>query len=156
MNKKYKAHFDIKKFATVFLCFAFIIGYAQNTRYRFDNLTNEQGLADRIVNVIIQDAQGYMWMGSQLEGLTKYDGYSCTVYTHRPSDNYSLSDNAVSALCLDDDGFLWVGTHKGLNRYDAQNNRFDVFLHNANEANSICSNEIVSQDCALINSTRLA
>jgi ligand-binding sensor domain-containing protein len=129
--------------ATILLCIPFCIAHAQNINYQFENITNEQGLADRLINTIIQDAQGYIWIGSN-EGLTKYDGYSCVVYRHKTNDNYSLSDNEIYALCLDKEGVLWIGTHKGLNRYDVLHDRFDVFLHNSSDVNTPGGNEIFS------------
>lgn len=128
---------------TVCLSLLFYFSNAQYSSYRFENLTSEQGLADRLINTIIQDAQGYIWFGSN-EGLTKYDGYNCIVYRHKNNDKYSLSDNEVYALCLDKEGVLWVGTHKGLNRYNAKDDRFDVFLHDNNSKNTIGGNEVFS------------
>lgn len=134
------------------ICFAFTTsaclctgntGHGQNNDYQFENITSAQGLAERLVNTIIQDVQGFMWFGSS-EGLTKYDGYNCAVYRHKTNDRHSLSDNEVHTLCIDKDGTLWIGTHKGLNRYDVQNNRFDVFLHDSTDDNSIGGNEIFS------------
>jgi ligand-binding sensor domain-containing protein len=56
----------------------------------------------------------------------------------------SLSDNEVYALCIDGAGSLWIGTRNGLNRYDAQNNRFETFLHDSADENSLAANEIFS------------
>jgi ligand-binding sensor domain-containing protein/two-component sensor histidine kinase len=127
--------------AIVMLCIAYS-GYTQ-TDYSFENLTVEQGLADRLINAVTRDAQGYIWIASN-EGLTKYDGYTCTVYRHKANDRHSLSDNEVYTLCTDNEGTLWAGTQKGLNRYDAQNNQFDVFRHDSSNDNSITGDEIFS------------
>ena len=116
--------------------------FAQPTTYRFENITDEQGLADRVVNAIIQDTRGFIWIAS-IDGLTRYDGYNCVVYKHRSNDPYSLSDNQVNALCNDGDGFLWIGTRNGLSRYDGEYDRFENFLHDDNE-NSLAANEIFS------------
>ena len=70
--------------------------FAQPTAYRVENITDEQGLADRVVNAIIQDRRGFIWIAS-IDGLTRYDGYNCVVYKHRSNDPYSLSDNEVNA-----------------------------------------------------------
>src|ERR1043166_578337 len=91
----------------------FVTAYCQSTSYRFENITSEQGLADRMINAIMQDGQGYIWFGSE-EGLTKYDGYSCTVYRHRINDPYSIADNEILSLCTDKEGVLWIGTPHGL------------------------------------------
>lgn len=109
----------------------------------FENITSARGPANRNVNAIIQDAQGYIWFGSD-EGLTRYDGYNSILYKHENDDPYSLSANSVFTLCTDGKGSLWVGTANGLNRFDADKNRFDVFLHDDNNKNSIAANSIMS------------
>jgi ligand-binding sensor domain-containing protein len=70
----------------------FIIGFSfpsfgQRSGYRFENVTSEQGVADRLVNAIAQDALGFIWIAS-VDGLTRYDGYNAVVYRHRSNDPY--------------------------------------------------------------------
>ena len=66
------------------------------------------------------------------------------MYRHQTNNPYSLSDDEVYALCTDGNGDLWVGTRNGLNRYDAQHDRFETFLHNDADNNSPAANEIFS------------
>jgi ligand-binding sensor domain-containing protein/two-component sensor histidine kinase len=126
-------------FVTGFSCHSF----CQQSAYRFENITNAQGLADRIINAITQDAGGFIWIAS-IDGLTKYDGYNAIVYRHQSNNPWSLSDNEVYALCTDGEGILWIGTRNGLNRYDAEHDRFETFLHNNADRNSLAANEIFS------------
>jgi ligand-binding sensor domain-containing protein/two-component sensor histidine kinase len=107
----------------------------------FENITSKEGLADRVVNTIIQDSQGFIWIGSG-EGLTRYDGYSCVSYRHRTDNPYSISDNEINAMCVDNEGALWIGTSNGLNKYDAGNDRFERFLHDSSNYNSLSANEV--------------
>ncbi len=117
--------------------------FGQVSAYRFENITNEQGIADRVINAITQDAQGFIWIAS-IDGLTRYDGYNAIIYRHQTNNPYSVSDDEVYALCTDDDGFLWIGTRNGLNRYDAKHDRFETFLHDSTDAGSLAANEIFS------------
>lgn len=128
-------------FGIVFICNSCITAHSQNSDFRFENITSRDGLADRTVNTIIQDAKGFIWIGSG-EGLTRYDGYSCVVYRHISGNPESLSDNQVYALCIDGEGALWIGTRNGLNRYDAQNDRFEKFYYNSSDDNSLSGNQI--------------
>lgn len=134
-----------KKILLLYVCVFFInnICLSQSSGFRFENITNEQGIADRVINAIIQDAQGFIWIAS-IDGLTRYDGYNAIVYRHKNNDANSLSDNEVYALCTDGDGYLWIGTRNGLNRYDAYHDRFDTFLHDSADEHSLASNEIFS------------
>ena len=67
---------------------------------RFRHITLEDGLAQSSVNAIEQDAQGYIWIGTQ-DGLQRYDGYDFLTYRHDIGDPASLADNDVNALAVD-------------------------------------------------------
>ena len=43
---------------------------------------------------IAQDHQGYMWFGSQLGGLLRYDGSTFTSITNNPQNPNSLAGNS--------------------------------------------------------------
>jgi signal transduction histidine kinase/ligand-binding sensor domain-containing protein len=94
----------------------------------FERISVEHGLSHSTVNCILQDSKGFMWFGTD-DGLTRYDGYSFTVYRHDPDDPRSLSHNQVWSLFEDASGVLWVGTYGGgLNRFDrtGQFTRYDA------------------------------
>ena len=138
--------FILKKKLSVFLiafsvCILYSYAHAQNITYRFENITSGEGLAGSTVNAIIQDALGFIWIGSE-EGLTRLDGYSCLTYRHESGSAHSLSDNEVYAMCTDGKGDLWIGTRHGLNRYDIRNDRFETFFHDSSDTNSLAHNEI--------------
>ena len=84
---------------------------------RFSQLAVEDGLPQESVIAIAQDAQGFIWLGTQT-GLARYDGYEFTVYRHDRDDPCSLSDNWIQELLLDRKGRLWVGTRVGVDRFD--------------------------------------
>lgn len=60
----------------------------------FRRLTLDDGLSQSSINCIAQDAQGFMWFGTQ-DGLNRYDGYEFQVYRNDPADPFSLSSNSV-------------------------------------------------------------
>src|SRR6516162_9352157 len=87
MNMAYKT----RLLATVlFICVSIETG-AQNNALRFEHLGTEQGLSSNAVTSILQDREGYIWIGTQDGGLNKYDGYTFTSYTFDPLDSNSLS-----------------------------------------------------------------
>jgi PAS domain S-box-containing protein len=90
---------------------------------RFERLGLEDGLSQGCVNAILQDSQGFLWIGTQ-DGLNKYDGYSFTVYRHDPTDPASLSGNTIYAILEDTAGDLWLGTPQGLDRFEKRSNQF--------------------------------
>lgn len=64
--------------------------------------------ADQGVNVLLNDADGALWIGTW-NGLIKYQDGKQTLY----SSAQGLSDNNVSSLIEDREGDLWIGTVGG-------------------------------------------
>jgi signal transduction histidine kinase/ligand-binding sensor domain-containing protein/DNA-binding response OmpR family regulator len=90
---------------------------------RFEHLSVDQGLAQESVLAIAQDAEGFMWFGSQ-GGLSRFDGYRFVNYRSSTSDPRSLVNNWVRVLHVDRRGRMWVGTDGGLDRYDPATRSF--------------------------------
>ncbi len=103
---------------------------AQSSTIRFERLTVEHGLSQNAILSIAQDAQGFLWFGTE-DGLNKYDGYQFVVYESDPDDAASLIDNFISVLYVTRDGELWVGTRSGLDRHDRDTGGF---IHYPTEA----------------------
>ncbi len=91
----------------------------------FARLGVEQGLSQNTVQVILQDATGFLWFGTE-EGLNRYDGYSLRVFKHDPRRPGTLPDNTVTALHADRAGRFWVGTDSGLSLFDRGSETFVV------------------------------
>ncbi|WP_158522868.1 two-component regulator propeller domain-containing protein [Geofilum rhodophaeum] len=83
----------------------------------FLNLTTREGLNSNVTNSIVQDAYGFIWIGTQ-EGLCRFDGYNMK-YFRSSSGSASLSSDNISCLLLEGDR-LWVGTWDGLNVIDVK------------------------------------
>jgi ligand-binding sensor domain-containing protein/DNA-binding CsgD family transcriptional regulator len=99
----------------------------------FDHLTIEEGLSHNTVFDIIQDFNGYIWIGTQ-NGLNKYDGYSFEVYRSNGSkeDHTGFVGKAALSLFEDREGNLWVGTRRqGVN---IRRKGSDRFVNLQNEA----------------------
>jgi len=74
----------------------------------FTRLMVSDGLAENTVRAVVQDRDGFIWVGTQ-DGLDKYDGYNFTVLRHDPQRTDSLSANVIHSLAADH-GTLWIGT----------------------------------------------
>ncbi len=78
--------------------------------YYFQRIGSERGLAQNSVTALAQDAQGFVWVGTQ-GGLHRYDGQRYTLYRHDPRDPASLPDSYITALATQDGRALWIGTY---------------------------------------------
>lgn len=87
---------------------ALLPGPAPAQNFNLSKFTNAQGLTQNYVYSLLQDDQGFLWIG-MAEGLSRYDGIRFTNYSVRDS----LADNFVSKLLIDTDGHLWCGHGNG-------------------------------------------
>lgn len=79
------------------------------------NLQN--GLPSQSIASIVQDNNGYIWLGTQF-GVSRFDGHKFTNLTTQ-NTNF-LQSNAVHKLIIDKHGMLWIGTRRGLHRLNPQ------------------------------------
>ena len=96
----------------------------------FESVTPDQGLADPVIYCFAQDPQGYIWIGTK-GGLTRYDGYRFTTYTHTAGDTTSLSHSRINCLMADGDT-IYIGTDRGLNLYDIRTGKIRQLLNTQN------------------------
>jgi len=110
---------------------------ASSRNLRFTHLSVADGLSHADVRAIVQDSQGFMWFGTWLGGLNRYDGYTFKVYKHNDHDDRSLSSDSIWGLYVDRTGVLWVGTNEGVDRYDRDTDSFVHYRHRADDPNSL-------------------
>jgi CheY-like chemotaxis protein len=106
---------------------------AQRPNLKFEHITIEQGLSQNSALRVIQDRQGFLWIGTG-DGLNKYDGRRFVEYRNDPDDPNSLSDNGAWALYEDRRGVLWIGTFGGgLNALVLDSGQFLRYQHDPND-----------------------
>lgn len=76
---------------------------------------------------LLQDRQGFIWIGTHSGGLYRYNGYHAVKYTSSTSDTNSLPHDRVSTIFEDKSGAIWAGTQNGLARYNPTTNDFTRF-----------------------------
>src|SRR4030043_2126704 len=75
--------------------------------YNFRNFNSEEELSKSYIYSIIQDVQGYLWVGTG-NGLSRYNGFIFENYT----TGDSLADNFITCGINDGEG-LWFGHMNG-------------------------------------------
>jgi ligand-binding sensor domain-containing protein len=83
----------------------------------------------RGVRAITRDHGGDLWLGTNGNGLVRFDPRSGRhrVYAHVASDPRSLSYDTVGALRIDRAGTVWAATDFGLNRFDPATDAFERY-----------------------------
>ncbi|WP_351088980.1 EAL domain-containing protein [Shewanella sp. S1-49-MNA-CIBAN-0167] len=116
------------------ICVYFICSFgvtaieADNTESNFDILLNHtnygvaDGLSQDTVTAIVEDQDGYVWVGT-INGLNRFDGNEFKQF-YAEDDAKSLPSSFIRNLLIDDNGVLLVGTDKGLVQFDKETESF--------------------------------
>ena len=65
------------------------------------------------VNVLIEDSQGDIWLGSRNLGAFKYNKEMNNLKNYRPSGQNSISDLFINYIYEDHEKNIWIATHNG-------------------------------------------
>src|SRR5882672_6423745 len=71
------------------------------------------GLPQSQVNVIIEDKQGYLWIGTH-GGLARFDGRDFKVYNTLDG----LASNSITSLMIDQHRTLWIVHPRNITKFD--------------------------------------
>ncbi len=117
---------------------------SQTQHLRFNHLTVADGLSQSDVHCLLQDRNGFMWLGTA-DGLNRFDGYESRIFRHETDNPKSLSGNRVFSLHEDGQGRIWVGTEAdGVSRYDPSTETFERFEDHANHPLSEINKAVVA------------
>lgn len=95
------------------------------TQYVTQSWGLEDGLPQSSVYSIIQDRNGYLWMGTE-EGLVRFDGQHFDVIDNKRVEQ--LKDNFINVIREAPDGSLWLGTFGGgVIHMDTADNTFKTY-----------------------------
>ncbi|PCH98201.1 MAG: hypothetical protein COB85_01925, partial [Bacteroidetes bacterium] len=83
-------------------------------RNNFRAFTHEDGLTQSTVYAIIQDSRGYLWLGTEGGGISKFDGVNFVEFNKKNG----LGGNIVRSIMEDSKGNIWIGTEAGVSVYD--------------------------------------
>ena len=118
--------------------------FSQPSNLTFEKLPSEIGWADEAVIDILQDYEGFIWMGTW-SGLKKYDGYSVTEYSQELDIQNGLNGNKIKCLFEDSKNRLWVGTnYTGFYRYDRNLDKFIQYQKDSKNMNSLSNNHVLA------------
>ncbi|MEI6865209.1 two-component regulator propeller domain-containing protein [Flavicella sp.] len=112
----------------VFFCFLSIQLNSQRAEEKYNFVNIKEEISKTGVFTILQDHEGFIWIGTNGAGLHRYDGQDYNTYIHEINDSTSISSSLVFCAQLDYQNRLWVGTEDGLNLYDREQDQFKKIL----------------------------
>src|SRR5688572_2169150 len=86
----------------------------QHSGFALRNYTAIHGLPQSQIFTIVEDDNGYLWMGTYGGGLTRFDGQEFKVYTTLDG----LLSNIIWNITIDNQKNLWIVHPRGLTRFD--------------------------------------
>ena len=120
-------------FLTMFININYTKTYADKM-YNFKNITAEDGMSQSTAETIIQDKNGYIWIGTN-DGLNKYNGYEMKVYRHDNKNKNSLVNSYIVDLKEDEQGNIWIGTANGVSKLDPNTDKITNYTDEEDSGN---------------------
>ncbi|WP_291723163.1 two-component regulator propeller domain-containing protein [Bernardetia sp.] len=124
---------------------AFVVAQNNGTqdlpKLRVEQLSIDQGLSQNTVNAMIQDSEGYLWIGTD-DGLNRYNAYDVTIFRHKREDSLSIIDNQIMSIYEDTNHNIWIGTIAGVSIFDRKTQSFKSFYKKEGDPNTLVDNEV--------------
>ncbi|MCD6365938.1 MAG: SpoIIE family protein phosphatase [Bacteroidales bacterium] len=115
------------KSIAISILFFFNLQFIIGQDLQFVSYTTEDNLSQSTVYSIVQDHQGFIWVGTD-DGLNQFDGKNFKIFKNIPNNINSLSSNKINDLYVDSRGNLWIATDRGLNKYDPISQKITRFF----------------------------
>jgi class 3 adenylate cyclase len=88
----------------------------------------EDGLGWYFANLMIKDANGFMWFGTQWGGLCRFDGAVFEKMTFDKNKKDAINSEGIMGFVEDSLHNIWIGTKYELSRYDIRADTFTNFV----------------------------
>ncbi len=122
------------------------------TRYDGYNFTiyrpipgDSNSISGNHINVIREDTNGILWIGTQYAGLNRFDPQNNSFERIKfiNSATEKLSDLRIKSLLFDKNGLLWIGTeNSGVIQYNTSTRGYIRYEHVDSDSNSISNNNV--------------
>ena len=84
---------------------------------KFKRLDTREGLSNSMVNSIVRDSRGYIWLGTGY-GLNRYDGYRVRTFFSYDQYTTTLRNNRIDEIQESHGGRLWLKQGMNYSLYD--------------------------------------
>ncbi|WBL23121.1 hybrid sensor histidine kinase/response regulator transcription factor [Zunongwangia sp. HRR-M8] len=123
----------------------FYFKYREAKLFNFTKDSGQIQLSTNLVSDIEKDAEGNIWIGSDLGGINVINPKELSVkyIKNNPEIGNSLSQNSITSLYCDDKGIMWVGTFKnGIDYYHPNIIRFPLQKKILSDPESLPFNDV--------------
>jgi ligand-binding sensor domain-containing protein len=104
--------------AVISLLFSAAVFAQQAKQYAFRHFTTLNGLASNGTGSVLQDNDGYIWIGTR-NGLQRYDGNNFITFVNRIYDPSSIPSSFITSMYQDRKGRFWlVGDNNKVGIFD--------------------------------------
>src|SRR5258708_12088562 len=101
--------------AAVLFFFSFLlVSQAFAQQFSMRNYKAVDGLPQSQVNAMVEDQNGYLWIGTCGGGLARFDGREFKVYTTLDG----LLSNTINSMQIDAHQNIWIVHPRGLTKFD--------------------------------------
>lgn len=113
----------------------------------FTQKTGNKIVNNRMIrSLLYDDDNNNLWIGTDGEGLIKYDQIRDIFKVYKTDSNnpFSISHNHIASIYKDNEGNMWIGSFNGLNKYNEKSESFSRYYNNPLKPNSLVDNRIYS------------
>ncbi len=101
-----------KSFIVLICLFSCIYAVAQRNELRI--ISNDGASANYFYSAVAEDAHGYIWVGTENNGVFKIVGHNFVNYKHSPDSEFSITSGFIHSIKKDEKNRLWIGARTGL------------------------------------------
>ncbi len=120
--------------------------YVNAKTKKVTHLSSKNGqLNNDVVNGVVQDNKGKIWIGTDHGGVNIIDkkDFTSDIISNSEDDITSLAQNSIYALYKDNLGIVWAGTYKrGVCFYHESVFKFPLYRHKSSDINSLPYDDI--------------
>ncbi|SDJ34188.1 Two component regulator propeller [Pedobacter sp. ok626] len=110
-------------------------------QFYFQQFDNRNGLSNSAVNVVFQDKDQLLWVGTW-DGLNMYDGTDFRVFNYNSENpNGSIGNNVIQDIKEDKKANIWISTIGGITRFEKITGNFYQYFYNQATKRSIAEKE---------------
>ena len=116
-----------------------------NNLLHIDKGAGPHSLNTNIINGVIQDEKGLIWIATDHGGINLLDkkDFSIRYLVNREDDPKSICQNSIYSLYRDAEGVVWIGTYKkGISYYHQGIMRFPLYRNWMPEAKNLNYNDV--------------